>query len=188
MHYGEVPKKTIVERSIGESVKLRRRRIAKIEEDEENINYKLFNEYFTNYQSPSDMYKKLRATEGERNEDQVYVIKKVSNKMKKTTEKTPEDKKIMIEENEKIINFVEAVFYLNQLDQSGQELKILTPNQMLGRLPITLAQLKAGNNSEKLKNEIRQLLYSLYRSKKLTKNVHKGLVDIFKHGNNLYEH
>ena len=42
-------------------------------------------------------------------------------------------------------------------------LKILTPNQMLSRLPITLAQLKAGNNSEKLKNEIRQLLYSLYR-------------------------
>ena len=45
----------------------------------------------------------------------------------------------------------------------GKGLKILTPNQMLGRLPITLAQLNAGNNSEKLKNEIRQLLYSLYR-------------------------
>ena len=44
-------------------------------------------------------------------------------------------------------------------------LKILTPNQMLSRLPISSAQLKAGNNSEKLKNEIRQLLYSLYRSK-----------------------
>ena len=48
----------------------------------------------------------------------------------------------------------------------GKGLKILTPNQMLSRLPISLAQLKAGNNSEKLKNEIRQLLYSLYRSKK----------------------
>ena len=57
-------------------------------------------------------------------------------------------------------------------------LKILTPNQMLSRLPITLAQLKAGNNSEKLKNEIRQLLYSLYRSKKLTKQLYKSLVDI----------
>ena len=42
-------------------------------------------------------------------------------------------------------------------------LQILTSDQMLSRLPITLAQLKAGNNSEKLKNEIRQLLYSLYR-------------------------
>ena len=46
------------------------------------------------------------------------------------------------------------------------------------RLPITLAQLKAGNNSEKLKNAIRQLLYSLYRSKKLTKQLYKSLVDI----------
>ena len=49
---------------------------------------------------------------------------------------------------------------------------------MLGRLPILLAQLKAGNNSEKLKNETRQLLYSLYRSKKLTKQPSKSLVDI----------
>ena len=45
----------------------------------------------------------------------------------------------------------------------GQGLKILTPQQMLSRLPISLAQLEAGNNSKKLKNEIRQLLYSLYR-------------------------
>ena len=49
----------------------------------------------------------------------------------------------------------------------GKGIKILTLNQMLSRLPITLAQLKAGNNSEKLINEIRQLLYSLYRSKKI---------------------
>ena len=47
-------------------------------------------------------------------------------------------------------------------------LKILTPNQMLNRLPIVLAQLKAGNNSNKLKNEIRPLLYSLYCSKNMT--------------------
>ena len=63
-------------------------------------------------------------------------------------------------------------------NQQGKGLKILTPNQMLSRLPISLAQLKAGNNSQKLKNEIRQILYSLYRSKKLTKNVYKSLVDI----------
>ena len=48
---------------------------------------------------------------------------------------------------------------------------------MLSRLPITLAQLKAGKNSEKLKNEIRQLFYSLYRLKKLTKQLHKSLTD-----------
>ena len=63
-------------------------------------------------------------------------------------------------------------------NQQGQGLNILTRNQMLSRLPITLAQLKAGNNSQKLKNEIRQLLYSLYRSKKLTKQLYKSLVDI----------
>ena len=62
--------------------------------------------------------------------------------------------------------------------QRGVGLKILTPDQMLSRLLITLAQLKAGNNSQKLKNEIRQLLYSLYRSKKLTKQLYKSLVDI----------
>ena len=60
----------------------------------------------------------------------------------------------------------------------GKGLKILTPNQMLSTLPISLAQLNAGNNSEKLKNEIRQLLYSLYRSKKLTKQLYKSLIDI----------
>ena len=48
-------------------------------------------------------------------------------------------------------------------EHEGKELKILTPEQMLSRLRISLAQLKAGNNSQKLKNEIRQLLYSLYR-------------------------
>ena len=53
-------------------------------------------------------------------------------------------------------------------NQRGQGLKILPPKQMLSRLPISLAQLKTGNNSEKLKNEIRQLLYSLHRSKKLS--------------------
>ena len=48
-------------------------------------------------------------------------------------------------------------------------LKILTPNQMLKRLPIALAQIKAGNNSESLLNEIKQIVYSLYRSKEITK-------------------
>ena len=55
------------------------------------------------------MYKKLRVTEGERNEDQVYVTKKVLDKMKKTIKKVPEDRKFMIEEKEKIINIVERI-------------------------------------------------------------------------------
>ena len=70
----------------------------------------------------------------------------------------------MIEGNEKIINIVERVLYFNQLEQqNGEGLKILTPYQMLSRSSISLAQLKAGNNSENLNNEIRQILYSLYR-------------------------
>ena len=63
-------------------------------------------------------------------------------------------------------------------DQRGQGLQILTPNQMLSSLTISLAQLKAGINSKKLKNEIRQILYSLYISKKLTKQIYKSLIDI----------
>ena len=100
------------------------------------------------------------------------------NKLKTIVENTPKDYAAKVEENEKIIDIVERILELNKKTQSGQGLKILTPNQMLSRLPITLAQLKAGNNSEKLKNEIRQLLYSLYRSKKLTKQLYKSLIDI----------
>ena len=48
---------------------------------------------------------------------------------------------------------------------------------MLSRLPICLAQLKSGNNSQNLKNEIRQLLYSLYKSKKISKTVYKHLMN-----------
>ena len=77
-----------------------------------------------------------------------------------------------------IADITELILYFNNDDQHGQGLKILTPNQMLSRLPISLAQLKAGNNLEKLKNEIRQLLCSLYRSKTFTKQIYKSLIDI----------
>ena len=61
-------------------------------------------------------------------------------------------------------------------EQPGERLKILTPQQMITRLPISLAQLNARNNSRKLKNEIRQIQYYLYRSKKLTKKVYEHLI------------
>ena len=61
----------------------------------------------------------------------------------------------------------------------GSGLKILTPQQMLARLPILLAQIKAGNNSRELKNKIRQLLYSVYKSKKISKTVYKNLIATF---------
>ena len=90
----------------------------------------------------------------------------------------PKDKVSKVEENEKIIDIVERILDLNSEKQSGKGLKILTPNQILSRLPISLAQLKARNNSEKLRNEIRLLLYSLYRSKKPTKQLYKSLIGI----------
>ena len=104
------------------------------------------------------MYKKLREAEGTRNKNQVYLIKEVLNRMKKVIKNLSENRKFMIEENEKTIDIVERILYFNQLDQSGQGLKILTPNQILSRLPISLAQLKAGNNSEKLKNKSRHII------------------------------
>ena len=60
--------------------------------------------------------------------------------------------------------------------KTGEGLKILNNKQMLNRLPILLAQIEAGNNSIKLKNEARQVLYSLYRSKVLTKTVYSNLI------------
>ena len=59
----------------------------------------------------------------------------------------------------------------------GTGLKILTPKQMLQRLPIALAQVKAGNNSESLLNEIRQIVYSLYQSKQITKRVYNNIIE-----------
>ena len=58
----------------------------------------------------------------------------------------------------------------------GTGLKILTPKQMLQRLPIALAQVKAGINSEKLLTEIRQIVYSLYQSKQITKKVYSNII------------
>ena len=64
--------------------------------------------------------------------------------------------------------------------QQSEGLKILTPNQMLKRLPIALTQIKAGNNSESLLNEIRQIVYSLYRSKEITKKVYNNIIKSIK--------
>ena len=70
----------------------------------------------------------------------------------------------------------EALYKSKQNETTGKGLKILTPKQMLQRLPIALAQEKAGNNSENLLNEIRQIIYSLYQSKEITKKVYNNLI------------
>ena len=124
------------------------------------------------------MCKKLSQTKGAKNEVRVDSIKKVLSKSQRIIDYAPKDDVFKIEENEKIIDIVERILYFNQLNQSGQGLRILTPSQMLGRLLISLAQSNAENNSEKRKNEIKQILYFLHRSKKLTKNIYKSLIDI----------
>ena len=99
--------------------------IAEIKEEQKNIDNLLFNYYFIKYQSPSDMYKKLRKTKGKKNEDQVYSIKEILDQIKKSNKSA---KEYVIKKNENIINIVERILYFNQLGQQGSGLKILTPN------------------------------------------------------------
>ena len=76
--------------------------------------------------------------------------------------------------------FRSGIFHRLKKSQEGKGLKILTPNQMLKRLPIALAQVKAGNNSESLLNKIREIVYSLYRSKEITKKVYNNIINSIK--------
>ena len=98
------------------------------------------------------MIERLKDAGDEKNKNMVKSIKKNLNKMKKIIKNVPKDKVSKVEENEKIIDIVERILELNSEKQLGLGLKMLTPGQILSRLRITFAQLKAGNNPEKLKN------------------------------------
>ena len=80
----------------------------------------------------------------------------------------------LLNDNAKIRS--EAIYKSKQNETEGTGLKIITPKQMFQRLPIALAQVKAGNNSESLLNEIRQIVYSLYQSKQITKKVYNNII------------
>ena len=83
---------------------------------------------------------------------------------------------------EMVLNGFKTKIFLTKSTGTGifnadhSKLKILTPKQMLQRLPVALAQVKAGNNSVNLLNEIRQIIYSLYQAKKITKKVYNNLI------------
>ena len=82
-------------------------------------------------------------------------------------------------------DFVSRIFLIKSkgsalLNTYHSKLKILTPTQMLQRLPIALALVKAGNNSEPLLNEIREIVYSLYQSKQITKKVYNSIIKSIK--------
>ena len=146
-----------------------------IDKEETDINKELFKEHF-NFQRPIDMLKYLhQANDRAKNNKLVSVIIcRLEGLKKKIREMSEEEREI--EKPDKIVKIVKKILKFNKEKQKGQGLKVLTPSQIFSRLPISSAQLKAGNNPEKLKNEIRQILYSLYRSKNLSKQVYNNLI------------
>ena len=141
------------------------------------INNELFKKHFK-LERPVFLYKVLYETNNdkEKNSKLVNIFNSGLEDLEKEIKEMSKEE-IEIEKPYNIVKVVKKILEINKINQQGKGLKILTPNQMLSRLPITLAQLKAGNNSEKLKNEIRQLLYSLYRSKNMTKQVYNNLIN-----------
>ena len=109
---------------------------------------------------------------------QVNLIKSGLNDLKNEIKEMFEDEKDTEQPNE-IVDIVEKILEFNGRNRRREGLKLLTPDQILSRLSISLTQLKAGNNSEKPKNEIGQLLYSLYRSKKLNKTIYNNSINTF---------
>ena len=125
------------------------------------------------------------------NLEQANLMARLYDFTKKTKPQDPEQKKLksdvlnsvgaLAKGRELMYNaFRSGIFHRLENSQEGEGLKILTPNQMLKRLPIALAQVKAGNNSESLLNEIRQIVYSLYRSKEITKKVYNNIINSIK--------
>ena len=120
----------------------------KLQKEKKNINNDLYSHY-VNYSSPDNMCSRLDNAKSEINKDQVYLIKNALTKLKNIVKNVPKNRRFKIEESEKIIDIVERILELNNENQLGEGLKILTPDQMPSRLQITLAQLKTGNNSQK---------------------------------------
>ena len=133
-----------------------------------------------------------RTTIKEANEYQANFLTEIMSFRKKTKPRSPEKKQEkenvlnnlydFFEDTEKILDAFESKIFLTKSKDAGilnldhSRLKVLTPKQMLQRLPIALAQVKAGNNSESLLNEIRQIVYSLYQSKQITKKVYNNII------------
>ena len=122
------------------------------------------------------MFKNLYQTNDiEKNKKLVSVsfsrLKDLNEEIKEMSEEQKENEK-----PDNIVEIVREILKFNKQTQEGKGMKMLTPNQMRSRLPISLSQLEAGKNSNKLKNEIRQLLYSPYRSKNMTKQVYNNLI------------
>ena len=135
-----------------------------INKKETGINKELFKKHF-NFQRPSSMLKDIyEINDREKNNKLVSVINSGLKDLKEEIEEMSKEER-EIEKPDKTLKIVEEILKFNKQIQQRKGLKILTQNQMLSRLPISLTQIKAGNNSGTLKNEIRQLLYCLHHSK-----------------------
>ena len=125
------------------------------------------------------------------NIEQANLLSYVYDVLKKTKPRNPAQRQLkadivdsvtsLVQGREMVINaFKSGIFQMSKESQEGEGLKTIKPNQTLKRLPIALAQVKAGNNSESLLNEIRQIVYSLYRSKEITKKVYNNIINSIK--------
>ena len=124
-----------------------------VNKKETDINRELFQKHFK-FQRPSDMLKFVYTTnDKKKNDDLGNLIKSGLSDLKNEIENMNEEEKEIEKPNE-IVDIVEKILEFSKQNQTGVGLKILIPDQMLSRLPITLTQLKAGDSSEKLKNEI----------------------------------
>ena len=179
-----------------------RKELDKIKELEKNVDREKLvyetNEYtysFKNFQTIKtfgrDIYEG-KITIEEANEYQTDVLVEIISFKKHTKPRSQEkkqEKEIVLknlynffEGREKTLDAFESKIFLTKSKGAGilnpdhSKLKVLTPKQMLQKLPIALAQVKAGNNSVSLLNEIRQIVYSLYKSKQITKKVYKNII------------
>ena len=148
---------------------------------------------FSRFDNALDLIDKIRDGEislNEAKDDQTKLrsdmgeIKTVRKKYQKRVRKQEQILKVFIMQEKQLLFFLMNISQDHQkLDvkqEKGTGIKILTPKQMLQRLPIALAQVKAGNNSESLLNEIRQIVYSLYQSKEITKKVYNKIIKSIK--------
>ena len=121
------------------------------------------------------------------NNEQYILLKSIDEFKSKTAPKNYEPKKV----KQDVLNSAKAlykvfktfecgIFLKTEELKKGKGLKILIPKQMLERLPIPIAQIKAGNNSESLLNEIGQIVYSLYQLKEITEKVYNNLIKSIK--------
>ena len=157
--------------------------MSQIIDKQTNIGINLFEEVF-GYDTPEKILQTLRSLKrGDSDNQEAFLIEdsvvRFGDKVKRIPNGAEKNK------GKKILKIISKIPDFNLNEQKQRRQGLVTPSEMRSRLPISLAQLKAGNNSKKLKNDI---LYSLCRSKYLQKISIKVWLTLFENGNKLYEH